>query len=357
MKKLKPIIFSLLIVIAFFAGAEILLWRAGFRFQRNLGYLQFGYPNQVELHQVFEPDPKLLFRMKPGYDFGEGFEPLNREGFRGKNFEREKPAGVFRIACLGDSVTFGTAQGSYPEMLEEILTRETPAQKFQVYNFGVPGYSSWQGKNLQARVLKEYQPDLVIVSYGWNDYWLARGFSDAEQVVKGDSALIKIRNQLARLRIYQLLNKITAAVSQKFSRRRAGKFRVPIEQYQENLKEMVKLARADSAKIILLTAPAGFGLGPLPDFFEYLGFVKNADELEPIHNQYNLVVQKAAKETGVPMIDLDLIFKEAGVKNLFDRPDKDIIHPNQAGLLLIAGSIAGRVRVMRNESAQKEEIK
>ncbi len=357
MKNIKPIIFSALAVLAFFAGLEIALRLAGFRYQRNLSYMQFGYPNRTELHQVFIPDPNLLFRMKPGYDFGEGFNPLNREGFRGKDFEKENPAGVFRIACLGDSVTFGTPEGSYPEMLEEILSREIPGKIFQVYNFGIPGYSSWQGKILLNQVFREYHPDLVIIFYGWNDLWLARGFSDSEQVIRGDLGLIKIRDRLSRFRTYQLLNQTAAAAAQKFSRPPPEKFRVPLPQSRKDFSEMVGAAQEKSALIILATAPAGFGIGPLPDYFEYLGFVKNAESLEQIHNRYNLVVRKAAAESGAPLVDLDLIYKEQGVKNFFDRPDQDIIHPNRAGLMLMARSLAAAVTKTINGSGEKEELK
>ena len=353
MKTSRAIVYCILVVLGFFVGAELCLRAVGFRYQRNLSYLQFGYPNQVELHQVFELDPKLIFRMKPGYDFGEGFEPLNRQGFRGKDFIAQKPLGVLRIACLGDSVTFGSAEGSYPALLEQILNKKAGEKKFQVYNFGVPGYTSYQGRWLFEEVLEKYHPDLAVVFYGWNDHWLAKGFTDSEQKVEvEEGGLIQLRNALAHLRLYQFLNWLIAHLNSAIFPKKE-KFRVPIEEYDKNLKEMIQLARAHNCQLILATSPAGFGLAPLPDYLEYLGFIKKGEDLAQLHERYNQVVRKVAKAENVPLVDLDLIFRSQGVKNFFQNPEKDIIHPNRKGMELIANSVAGKIFQVLS-SANKE---
>jgi len=336
----KRIFFALIAAAVFFAGLEISLHLIHFHYQRSLSYMEFGYPNRAELHQVFELDPGLLFRMRPGYDFGPGFGPLNRQGFRGADFQKQKPEGMPRIACLGDSVTFGTREGAYPEMLGQALKLIRAGHAFQVYNFGVPGYSSWQGKRLLKEVIDQYHPDLVVIFYGWNDLWLARGFSDDEQSPKPESPITKLRDQLAILRTYQLLNKAAASAQLKAKKKQADKFRVSVDKYQSNIDEMVRMAQASGARAVVATRPAGFGLAPLPDFFEYLGFTRDDKYLEGIHDRYNQAARRAAQDNGAALLDLDLIFRERGVKNLFDKPDKDIIHPNRAGLELIAESAA-----------------
>jgi lysophospholipase L1-like esterase len=53
----------------------------------------------------------------------------------------QKPPGVFRIACVGDSVTFGfnvDDADTYPQLLAQQLERAHPG-RFQVLNFGIPG--------------------------------------------------------------------------------------------------------------------------------------------------------------------------------------------------------------------------
>ena len=354
MSRVKQIFFALIAAAIFFAGLEIGLHAVHFHYQRSLSYMEFGYPNRAELQQVFELDRELLFRMKPGYDFGPGFGPLNRQGFRGADFQKPKPEGMLRIACLGDSVTFGTMEGAYPEMLEQIFKLIQTGHAFQVYNFGVPGYSSWQGKRLLKEVIDQYHPDLVVIFYGWNDLWLARGFSDEEQSPKPEVAITKLRDQLSKLRTYQLLNKAVAAAQLKTKKNQADKFRVSTDKYQSNIDEMVRLAQASGAKVVVATRPAGFGLAPLPDFFEYLGFTKDDKNLESIHDRYNQSARRAAQDNGAALLDLDLIFRERGVKNFFDKPDKDIIHPNRAGLELIAESAAQAIISAIEPKGEKE---
>jgi lysophospholipase L1-like esterase len=354
LSRARQLFFSVTVVVVFFGGVEIFLHLIHFHYQRNLSYMEFGYPNRVELHQVFELDPELLFRMKPGYDFGPGFGPLNHQGFRGADFKKEKPEAVLRVACLGDSVTFGTMEGAYPEMLDQILKLIQTGHAFQVYNFGVPGYSSWQGRRLLKEVIAQYRPDLVVIFYGWNDLWLAKGFSDDEQSARREVPITKLRDQLSKLRTYQLLNRAVAAAQTRVKKDQTEKFRVPFDKYQSNLAEMARLAKASGAKVIIATRPAGFGLMPLPDFFSYLGFTKDGEDLTGVHDRYNQAARRAAKENGAALLDLDLIFRERGVKNFFDRPDKDIIHPNRAGLELIAESAAQAIISSIEPKREKE---
>ena len=338
--KPRQFLFAAIAAGGFFLALEAGLRAAHFHYQRNLSYMEFGYPGKIELHQVFESDHKLLFRMKPGYDFKLGFGPLNQQGFRGKNFKKTKPANAARIACLGDSVTFGTAEGAFPEMMEQILLRDA-GKVFQVYNFGVPGYSSWQGKNLLPRVLDEYHPEIVLIFYGWNDMWLAKGFSDQEQKpAEANAPLFFLRGELSRLRTYQLLNRIFASAKLKLSAGKQEKLRVPLNEFESNLEQMIEMTRASGAEPVLAAAPAGFGLAAMPDFFEYLGFARDADQIAGLRNDYNQAVAASAARSRTALIDLDLIFRQRGVKNFFDRPDKDVIHPNAAGLELIAESAA-----------------
>jgi lysophospholipase L1-like esterase len=352
----RQLLFAAVAVAGFFFTAEILLRLAHFHYQRSLSYMEFGYPGKAELHQVFELDPQLLFRMKPGYDFKLGFGPLNSQGFRGGEFIQTRPANLLRIACLGDSVTFGTAEGAYPEMLQAMLEHKAPG-KFQVYNFGVPGYSSWQGRKLLQRVLNDYHPDIVVIFFGWNDMWLARGFSDREQKVGRKLPFMNLRDFLARLRLYQMLNMLLSKMRLPFSSGAPDKLRVPLEEYAHNLEDMVRTCRESGATPIIATAPSGFGLAPLPDYFEYLGFSRPGADLPALRRTYNQAARDTASRLKAPLLDLDLIFQERGARNFFDRPDKDVIHPNRAGLELIAQAVMETVFTQIRDRGFKEVSK
>ncbi len=103
---------------------------------------------------------------------------VNSRGFRGKEFDMPKPAGVYRIFALGESTTFGyyptitSDTHTYPAMLEFLLneTKPDPAvQRYEVINAGMPGYSVRTSiQNLSARILF-FQPDMILVNHNVND--------------------------------------------------------------------------------------------------------------------------------------------------------------------------------------------
>jgi lysophospholipase L1-like esterase len=97
---------------------------------------------------------------------------VNRLGLRGSELEQAKAPGVFRIAAVGDSFTFGNGvadEDTYPRQLEALLPPRADGRRYEVLNFGVSGYSSAD----EAAVLRErvaaFSPDLVLVGYVLND--------------------------------------------------------------------------------------------------------------------------------------------------------------------------------------------
>ncbi len=91
---------------------------------------------------------------------------------RGQDFAVPKPAGEFRIICVGDSTTFGWKNAvvhTYPHILQQILTRKFPGRKIKVINAGVPGFNAAFALSYLALRLVHFQPDLVILKLGYND--------------------------------------------------------------------------------------------------------------------------------------------------------------------------------------------
>ncbi len=106
---------------------------------------------------------------------------VNSDGFRGKEYSREVPPGVNRIAFLGDSETFGAALNEDETItgcLEKALNDMAGKGEFEVLNFGFPGYNTLQ----ELRVLKtkaiEFNPSIVVLYYVLNDPILAPGFTE-----------------------------------------------------------------------------------------------------------------------------------------------------------------------------------
>jgi len=103
----------------------------------------------------------------------------NGQRFRGPEVTREKAAGVLRVACLGDSHTFGhgiEAGETWPDRL-----RERALAPVEVLNCGVEGYDSLQAALWFERFVEPFDPDVVLLAYFPNDV-VSRGQGPAGAV-------------------------------------------------------------------------------------------------------------------------------------------------------------------------------
>jgi lysophospholipase L1-like esterase len=97
---------------------------------------------------------------------------VNGQGFRGPELPLAKEPGTFRIACLGDSQTFGHGVGegeSWPANLEACLEEHLPGRKIEVLNAGVGGYETEEELALFEKRVRRYRPDLVLLGFFLND--------------------------------------------------------------------------------------------------------------------------------------------------------------------------------------------
>jgi len=83
--------------------------------------------------------------------------------------EIPKPVDTFRILCLGGSTTEGSVSYSYPDFLQEMLSKKYPERKIEVINAGKYFYSTQHAIIQYLFYLKELDPDLIIFFEGAND--------------------------------------------------------------------------------------------------------------------------------------------------------------------------------------------
>jgi lysophospholipase L1-like esterase len=164
------------------------------------------------------------------------------------------------VLAFGDSLTFGTGAGpqeSYPARLEALIGRKVVAS-------GVPGEVSAAGLARLSSALEEEKPQLVILCHGGND--LLRKLDDAQAA--------------------------------------------------NNLRAMVRMARAQGAQLVLIGVPKP-GLLPSP-----AGFYEDI-----------------AKEFRLPYDGTTLR------KILMDNALKsDLVHPNAAGYARLAEAVAALLK-------------
>lgn len=132
--------------------------------------------NPTLLHAYTQPHPGRGYSLVPGYEGGA--IRINRWGMRGGEFAVPKPPDVFRVLCVGDSVTFGLSTcASYPERVHDILApRALPGRRVEIVNAGVEGYSVTRALAALEADWFALEPDALFVMIGWNDL-LALGTS------------------------------------------------------------------------------------------------------------------------------------------------------------------------------------
>jgi lysophospholipase L1-like esterase len=212
---------------------------------------------------------------------------LNSRGFRTEEFTPHKAPGVFRIACVGDSWTFGAnvdQRDAYPQRLGELLVERFPGASFEVLNLGTMAYSSHQGLELVRRQVLDLSPDAVLIGFAMNDASVAgyrdkdfSGHRDADSLAKGARRflerieLLKLLRYLGRSMRHEswsigdYMGKLAEAAGTPAEAWMGGQgtesadyqelepyTRVAPPDYEHNSREMVRLARAQGAAVILL---------------------------------------------------------------------------------------------------------
>ena len=96
----------------------------------------------------------------------------NSYGFRGDEFEKEKPDNTFRIFALGGSTTFGVGAAdneTWPVYLQKIMNEKITGKNIEVINFGLSGATTESYYELIKNRMSSLDPDLIIMYDGWND--------------------------------------------------------------------------------------------------------------------------------------------------------------------------------------------
>ncbi len=116
--------------------------------------------------------PGLDYVQVPGHGEIEG-ATVNSWGFHDAEPEPHEPATTFRVAVIGDSMTYGTHvrwEQAWPALLERRLTAPAPRTSLDVANLGVSGYQLTEIEALAREVaLPLFTPDLLVYAAYSND--------------------------------------------------------------------------------------------------------------------------------------------------------------------------------------------
>jgi len=292
---------------------------------------------------IFEGDPLLLWRLKPNLEHAVwDYTVLStnaqhlRSEYSGKSL-LPKPAGTIRIVCLGDSVTFGyrvpavwpdkpteydPSWLAYPMLLEKELRAANPGRAVEVITMAVPGYSSHQGLAWLRRDIDNLNPDLITISFGWND----ASMSDApdRDTMRTNTSAVAVRWLIDHSQAF------AHATRWLRSRRASGPdpafrpvSRVSQEEYVANMLAMVQLALGRNIGVIVIAAP-------------YRDIVPTAPEGTLIP-RYRDELRTAVREQNVRFLEVLELTEKAYPSN--EGWFGERIHPNHMGHRLMASEL------------------
>ncbi len=301
--------------------------------------------------------PHLIYRFKGHQRWPE--LTINAQGFRGKDLVTEGGASC-RIIVLGGSAAFGQgASGDnkvFTSVLEGLLNAHSSALKgdVRVLNAGVTGYDSTQELILLTTRLLEYQPDVIIIFDGWNDFYSGGmappGAQDPDSLTFGEIEEVLSRNTQRWtniLRLSAFFRVAERALSKAWREwgetRRFGRFSdnlgVYLPLYRKNLERIARLAKAYGVEAIFAPQPELFQRkGEIPEEEQELRLKfstkRHAGYAEFARTQYPAFIESAkevAQAEGATFVDTRTTFDQfEGVAFA------DFVHLNDQGHEILA---------------------
>lgn len=335
---------------------------------RLIDYNPLGGLLQNEERAVFirpSSNPERIFEATPNTS-GKGWGTevsINSSGFRGHDYTQEKPAGVYRVVVIGDSIAFGNnlpPESNFPAVLEQMFANA--GKHVEVLNLSLGGYDTPQEVATLEQIGLQFKPDMVVVAYCINDIGIASGnLNYIKRLQRYGSPVYKLR--LAQF-IRVQLDRIDAIAFSKIadsdeSFHLAYRDRMANISGDETLASLMNRLRTELAKPDAhyvfsadYTKPdhikrLRYGLEKLRALQTAHGFSVNVVvfpfllENQGSHESYQLVyqiVQHEIQHAGFSQTDIYPEFSAEGFANLAIRAN-DGVHPNARGHEIVANKL------------------
>jgi len=247
--------------------------------------------------------------------------------FCGEKFSRFKQEGITRIICQGGSATLGVGvsknEEKYPKILERLLNDKYNEKHYEVINAGKEAYTTLDGLLQLKRDLLILKPDIVTLMFGGNDgispWWLPDTQSRVWSYIKRSiEHYSPIQHYLLNCRIFTGIIKEIKSIVETI-KEPTKKSQVPVEEFEGNLRECVRLSKENNFKLIFIYEM----------LYESL-YLRN-----PFYKTYYEAMKKVAQENNIPLVDTISAFRE----QKYDEILVDSIHPTALGNEIIAKAI------------------
>jgi len=265
-------------------------------------------------------DPALRWEWNPGFrrtDFS-----VNAFGMADDETSQGKPPGVFRIAFVGDSITANfellPRADIYANQLERRLNADADrGGRFEALNFGVNGYGIRQTAHVLRTRVRRFDPDLVVLQLCLNDPYPSDSAYSREAPVGPSRLWNFLHRRLAPGRFWAWWY-----VERTYDPPGLANLRRAMQEVGEEAR------RGPPVVAVLfpyLYAPA----------YDRWGF-----------GRYHALYREAAREAGLPMLDLYEPFRRAGFVGMWP-PTADPIHPGREAHALAADALRAHLEALR----------
>ncbi|MBU2508253.1 MAG: hypothetical protein KJ799_16260 [Bacteroidetes bacterium] len=370
----NPLIFYSIIIIfpfLFFLIFEITL--------RMTGY---GYDFETFI-PASEANPELL-KLNPELTF-KYFNNLNLPlNFIPDVFTKEKDINTFRVFVFGGSSTAGwpfSANEAFARNIKRFLNEDFPKKNIEVVNFGISAVNSFTIRDI-AFDAAEFDPDLVIIYAGHNEYYGTLGAASSGNS-GGNRTLINLMLIFKKFRVFQFLQNMINNIGSSFydnpdtghtvMARMIGNSSIElnsdlyfqgVHQFKENMSDVINRLKQNGTTVILTTITSNIAMPPfaansisdkkalqLFDEGKLLvnsGIIEqgkekliNARDYDQVRfrapSDINKTMLNLEKEFKVDVVDIDSIFNQHFETNLFSNSlFVDHLHPTVEGHRIIA---------------------
>ncbi len=277
-------------------------------------------------------DPNTGWKFHPGFRgplLTYRYASISAHGTLGAELQNPKADNLRRLVVLGGSVAFGFGAAELDSNFTSFLGRllnTSGGRRYEVINAAMPGYSSWNGRRFVEHYLRDLQPDLLLVAFGWNDSFIApRADSDPQQHLR------RPRQIFENTILGRLVEKAVLTIGFKFNLLPAwvigrptdqGVPRVAVTEFHENLTAIILWCQENEVQVVFWTEPRASGTHP----------DVSSLKLDP----YTQVLREMAAQFQVPLADVAAVFDKIEAREVFANPEEDWVHPNTPGQRVMA---------------------
>lgn len=279
-----------------------------------LAILELVARTQVQLYQgsaplPYVPHPHLVYTGNPEARH-------NQDGFLGLKRRVAKPENTVRVACLGASTTYGVF--NWPFRLRINLNSETDAdeRKYEVFNFGMNGYTSLESLVNLAINVQDYGIDFLVIHHNGMDLLprlypkMERDYGHFRKIYHPPPPALRFLRRHSALFVLVArklgdrpsLAQETMTVNDENPENpfQPGTLNPDSSIFRRNLATMISIARGAGMRPILTTVPYSLDPSKVPTDFAMSHEAKVAGMQE-----HNRIIRELAAEHAVLLVDLD----------------------------------------------------